>query len=298
MRTSWLIVLGVLTACGSIESVVPGAPDGRTPDSRAPDAAAPPVECNLPADCGSYICTDHVCVNTLLVPCDDDPPADATSQPGMVEITYSPGTGWSHPDRCAYTCNAGFCPDGLACTVDRPDIQYDPSNAGSRWFGGDDRPEQMIRSVGQGQSFTVPEATSIAGFAFYFEGPFHSEATGAAAYPTIRYELRDATGGMVWWSEFVVPSSYTGGWLVAPLTASLAADTTYIVTAYLPWAFTGDRVTAAIRADYHDQYPGGHAYSIETTDASVDLQQWANWGRDLGTDYAWRLVVADLCPVQ
>jgi hypothetical protein len=292
------LVSAVVGACGKVQQF----PDGGTSIDSATTAVdasvdATVVECNAPNDCPSQICTNHACVNSQDVACRDNPPANATSVPGTVTITYTVGIGWSTPTSCAWNCDGGYCANGGACAVDLPDNQYDPGAVGSRWFGGDDRPNFHIRSLGDGQVFVLPQTTAIKALAFYFDR-FASAQTAVQAAANVRYDLRDASGGLLSTALINVPATFPGGWLYWPIQTTLAGNTPYILDAYIPDVYAGDNITTGIRTDFNAQYAGGPAYGIETTDTSVDMSVWGNWGKDLASDYAWKVVTDDACPIQ
>jgi hypothetical protein len=228
--------------------------------------------------------------------CADHAPANAISIPATVTVTRS-GDGWTTPAACEWACSRGFCRIDQACAADLPDHAYEVPGPTSRWFGGDDRADTRIRSVGQGQSFVLDATTAIQGVAFGFAEPFGSAQTFTPAATRVRYDLRDAAGTILQTGTVVAPASFTGGWLTAPLTATLAANTTYIVTAFVPGVYAGDNHSSGIRTDYENLYAGGTAFGIETTSADVDLTDWANWQPFPGDDYAWKLVTADACPL-
>ncbi len=60
---------------------------------------------------------EDACVNSLMVPCSDVSPANATATEIVVEITWSELTGWTPPQACEWTCNEGWVVDaaGTAC---------------------------------------------------------------------------------------------------------------------------------------------------------------------------------------
>jgi hypothetical protein len=293
MRLAVVASLILLAACGKVESFVDAAPDI---DASA-DVDAPAVACEVPGDCPSGICLAQECVNEQQVACMDRAPVNATSTPGTVTITYTEGAGWSTPADCAWTCDSAFCQVDQSCAADLPDVQYDPGAVGSRWFGGDDRPQIGIRSVGQGQSFLNQTAHAIKAFGFYFEGSFGSAQNGTPFATTLRFDLRNANGTILNTGTVTVPTTFTSGWVYWNVNATLGANTTYIVTAFVPGVYSGQNYTSGIRTDYSALYGGGNAFGIETTTAAVDMTSWANWYTDTAADYAWKVVIDDACPV-
>jgi hypothetical protein len=57
-------------------------------------------------------------INTMVVPCLNQPPANAstTSTPNVM-ITYTTAGGWSTPTVCPWSCNADYCVAGGACVI-------------------------------------------------------------------------------------------------------------------------------------------------------------------------------------
>jgi len=64
-----------------------------------------------------FVLYDDACVNTLMVPCSDASPENATATVVDVEITWNADTGWTPPAECAWSCDEGYVIDdaGLSC---------------------------------------------------------------------------------------------------------------------------------------------------------------------------------------
>jgi hypothetical protein len=310
---SWVVVLVVVgvAGCGEVKSYVDagdvpdtctnGVQDGDETGLDCGGSCTPCVACAAPGDCPSGICEAQVCVNAQQVPCADAAPANATSSITDVTITYSEASGWSTPAACAWACDRGFCPRGDACGPDLADVTFDPGPVGSRWFGGDDRDldgngTPDVRSVGAGQSLIVESAIAMSHFGFYLTSPFHSAAGGGEFATTVNLELRNPNGGIIASSTTVVPASFQGGWVYWALPQNLAVGTQYLFTAYVPGVWSGQNYTSGIRTHFADGYGRGTAY-VKELRVQGDMQPWAGWNVDQGSDYAWRIVADDGCPL-
>jgi len=85
------------------------------------------VECTPNATCNpengececdeGYTLHDTLCVDSLMVPCADVAPENATSTVVDVEITWNADTGWTPPAECAWECDPGYAEnrDGTGC---------------------------------------------------------------------------------------------------------------------------------------------------------------------------------------
>ncbi len=92
----------------------------------APAACA--WECDL-----DFALVDGACIDSQVVPCADETPANATSVPSTVTITYTTAGGWTAPEACLWSCNADYFFDGAAC-IDTdlvPCQDVAPANASS-----------------------------------------------------------------------------------------------------------------------------------------------------------------------
>ncbi len=73
------------------------------------------IECTVPSECDSGECRDGTCAVTRTEACTDAAPANGTSTVADVMTTYTPGSGWSTPADCAWTCDTDYAESAATC---------------------------------------------------------------------------------------------------------------------------------------------------------------------------------------
>jgi hypothetical protein len=215
-------------------------------------------------------------INQRQQPCLDQPPANATtSGDGTVTATYTTANGWTGAAVCPWTCDPDYCSTGVACAVEFMDKISFTVDAGSFWFGGDDR---TARSVGTGEGVTPDSAVTMdrfgfrvdaTGFRFHSNGPFGSQPN------TFELDRRDANGNIQATYTTTLPATFSGDWIFwdTPPTV-LQAGVLYIFTSFLATAFT-QPVDGATIGDTGAGYAGGFGYAGQVM--SGDLTAWGSW---------------------
>lgn len=145
------------------------------------------------------------------------------------------------------------------------------------WFGGDDRIKK--RNVGVGQSITLTRPANVASAGFRFYGPFdyytNPEGHGHAVY--LIMHARKGDGTVLSANAKLVPSSFTGGWVMVPFSDLwLEPDQTYIFTCYL---YQGEynELTSEVCGRWDDPWPSSTGYNANVYGQPANMVQWSNW---------------------
>ncbi|MBP8604738.1 MAG: right-handed parallel beta-helix repeat-containing protein [Phycisphaerae bacterium] len=145
------------------------------------------------------------------------------------------------------------------------------------WFGGDDRVDK--RNVGVGQSITLTRPANVTSAGFRFDDPFdyytNPEGHGHAVY-LIMY-ARKADGSILAPSVKLVPSNFTGGWVMMPFSNLwLEPNQTYIFTCYL---YQGEynEFTSGVCGRWDNPWPSSTGYAANVSGQPANMELWSNW---------------------
>ncbi len=150
--------------------------------------------------------------------------------------------------------------------------------SGGTWFGGDNRPDQGPRHLGQGQSVLFAELSMVEQFSFYFTSKFdYAENPVGGVETTLHLVVFDEAGTIVDEADVVVPASFSPpGWVTWTGLSAVAQPLTRLIFAgYVVGGYDTNEVWASIRRGTQ-AYAGGISYTAQVT-SDAAMQSLSNW---------------------